>query len=199
LPEKSLICWDLVVLSMPAMLAGKILGLMANIIFPEWLIVIIFITVMLNDFIGTLQYYKGTAPQHPCGCSAPNNTNDITKKITCKEHQVIISNETKYLSNDQNANNTQESNKRLDIKDNGAENGELSVKYQNLPKSEKESTKIEINDNYSKFSLTYMKTAILIFTIALNILTTFLRGSNKAESIIGLKQCDTLSWIIFGI
>jgi len=44
-----------------------------------------------------------------------------------------------------------------------------------------------------------MKTAILIFTIALNILTTFLRGSNKAESIIGLKQCDTLSWIIFGI
>lgn len=56
-----------------------------------------------------------------------------------------------------------------------------------------------INDNYSQFSLTYTKGALLIFTISLNIITTFLRGSNKAESIIGLKQCDDLSWIIFGI
>jgi len=44
-----------------------------------------------------------------------------------------------------------------------------------------------------------MKAGVLFLTIALNIITTFLRGSNKAESVIGLKQCDTLSWVIFGI
>ena len=56
LTDKSLICWDLVILSMPAILAGKILGLMANIIFPEWLIVLLFLAVMVNDFSGTLKY-----------------------------------------------------------------------------------------------------------------------------------------------
>lgn len=56
LEDKPLICWDLVLLSMPAMLAGKILGLMANIIFPEWLIVLIFVAVMINDFTGTFKY-----------------------------------------------------------------------------------------------------------------------------------------------
>jgi len=55
LEDKPLICWDLVLLSMPAMLAGKILGLMANIVFPEWLIVLIFVAVMINDFFGTLK------------------------------------------------------------------------------------------------------------------------------------------------
>lgn len=108
------------------------------------------------------------------------------------EHQIDLNNET----NDQTANN------EADIKYNkdcGAENCRASVKYQSLPEAEKEETKIEINDNYSKFSLTYSKAGLLFLTIALNILTTFLRGSNKAESVIGLKQCDTLSWVIFGI
>lgn len=75
--DKPLVCWDLVVLSMPAILAGKILGLMMNIIFPEWLIVLLFISVMINDFTGTLKYYLAIksgkkAHQHCCGCSAPN-------------------------------------------------------------------------------------------------------------------------------
>lgn len=76
LEGKPLICWDLVLLSMPAMLAGKILGLMANIMFPEWLIVLIFVAVMINDFIGILKYYINVqsgkkAVLHCCGCSAP--------------------------------------------------------------------------------------------------------------------------------
>jgi len=71
--DKSLICWDLVIICMPSMLAGKILGLMANIIFPEWMVIIIFITVMANDWIGTYRFYYGLAPQHHCGCSAPND------------------------------------------------------------------------------------------------------------------------------
>jgi len=131
---------------MPAMLAGKILGLMANIIFPEWLIVIIFIAVMVNDFIGTLQYYKGTAPQHPCGCSAPNpnKKNNVTNgNINEIEHQVVLSND----SNDRTDNSTNEAETKYENKECGAVNCKASVKYQSLPESEKESTKIEINDN----------------------------------------------------
>lgn len=108
LPDKSLICWDLVVLSMPAMLAGKILGLMANIIFPEWLIVLIFITVMINDFIGTFKYYTGIAPQHPCGCSAPTShtVNTTTaNRVNQKEDATHTNpNSNNYLNNGSNAN-----------------------------------------------------------------------------------------------
>lgn len=51
--SKPLICWDIIVLSLPAMLASKFIGIMANIIFPEWLIVLVFVAVMINDFNGT--------------------------------------------------------------------------------------------------------------------------------------------------
>lgn len=83
LQDRPLICWDLVVLSMPAMLAGKILGLMANIIFPEWLIILIFVAVMVNDFTGTLSYYteltapaKVGAPDADCASISPEKQSD---------------------------------------------------------------------------------------------------------------------------
>lgn len=51
LKERSLICWDIVLVCMPAMLFGNMLGLMANIVTPEWLIMILFVIIVLNDFI----------------------------------------------------------------------------------------------------------------------------------------------------
>lgn len=45
--DKSLISWDLVLCSMPAILTGNVIGLIANIVFPEWSILILFIGVMI--------------------------------------------------------------------------------------------------------------------------------------------------------
>lgn len=49
--DKPLICWDIVLICMPAMLFGNMLGLMANIVTPEWLIMILFVIIVVNDFI----------------------------------------------------------------------------------------------------------------------------------------------------
>lgn len=61
---------------------------MANIMFPEWLIVLIFVAVMINDFVGILKQYINVqsgkkAVLHCCGCSAPT-----TKSIQAPIYRV---------------------------------------------------------------------------------------------------------------
>lgn len=58
LENKSLICWDIVLVSLPAMLLGNIIGLNANIVFPDWLILFIFVIVLITNLISCVKKYK---------------------------------------------------------------------------------------------------------------------------------------------
>lgn len=55
MPDKTLICWDIVLICMPSMLMGNMFGLMLNIVSPEWAIMILFVIIVLNDFFNILE------------------------------------------------------------------------------------------------------------------------------------------------
>lgn len=58
LKDKSLISWDIILCSMPAILTGNVVGLIANAIFPEWSILSIFLCVMLYSLLGCIKRYN---------------------------------------------------------------------------------------------------------------------------------------------
>jgi len=143
----ALICWDIVLVCMPSMLLGNTLGLKVNIVSPEWLIMILFIIIVLNDFFNILKRYR-----------------ELTAKMT-PETSVKVE----------------------DAKDN----------YKEVEK--KDFDKDTFNDEFSKNPLTWFKGALMVLTLVLNIVMSVLRGSNKAESLIGIKFCDPESWVIFAL
>jgi uncharacterized membrane protein YfcA len=184
--NKPLVNYDMIMVLEPFILLGTIIGVLFNVMFPNWLIIVLLlILVVLITIRMTYQAVKlfskerkskkdkSTRPE-----SSRNKLSEPTVKIV-RVNDIIES-----------------------ILDEDLELSEVQQTHQTIEMQTHEATEVDktqTGDKKDKTRNVILKYIVLFVCWAIIFTLSVLRGSPKRPSIAGVQPCSTVYWTLYGI